>query len=187
MNVEKFNPIQTNAMPRKDKIKNLAWGVINNSLFRFTPPILTFFRKYRILLLKLFGADIEWTVSIHPKAKIEYPWNLKMGNLSSLGERSWVYAMDKICIGEKTCIGKDVYLLTGSHDISSPEFNLITKPINIGNCCWLTTGVTVLQGVSIGDGCVVSANSTVTKSIEPCSVFSGNPAKFIKKRIIKDA
>lgn len=138
-------------------------------------------------MLKLFGANLDWSVSIHPKAKIEYPWNLSMRNLSSLGENSWIYAMDKINIGEKTCIGKDVYLLTGSHDINSPTFNLITKPINIGSCCWLTTGVTVLPGVSIGDGCVVSANSTVVKSSEPWSVFSGNPAKFIKKRIIKDA
>lgn len=187
MNIESFKPIQTNAMPIKDKVKNLAWCMVNSTLFRFTPPILTFFRKYRILLLKLFGADIEWTVSIHPNAKIEYPWNLKMGNLSSLGKNSWIYAMDKICIGEKTCIGKDVYLLTGSHDIASSTFNLITKPINIGSCCWLTTGVTVLPGVSIGDGCVISANSIVAKTFDAWNVVGGNPAKFIKKRVIKDA
>lgn len=94
--------------------------------------------------------------------------------------------MDKIYIGEKTCIGKDVYLLTGSHDISSPTFNLTTKPIYIGNCCWLTTGVTILPGVSLGDGCVVSANSTVTKNIKSWQIVGGNPAKFIKKRIIKE-
>lgn len=38
MNIESFQPIQTNSMPRKDKLKNLFWGLINNSLFRFTPP-----------------------------------------------------------------------------------------------------------------------------------------------------
>lgn len=38
MNIESFQPIQTNALPRKDKFKNLAWGVINKTLFRFTPP-----------------------------------------------------------------------------------------------------------------------------------------------------
>lgn len=181
MNIESFQPIQTNSMPRKDKLKNLFWGLINNSLFRFTPPVLTFFRKYRVFLLKSFGANLDWTVSIHPKVKIDYPWNLSMKNLSSLGEGCWVYAMDNICIGEKTCIGKDVYLLTGSHDISSPTFNLITKPIDIGSFCWLTTGVTVLPGISIGDGCVVSANSTVIKSVDPWTIIGGNPAKYIKE------
>ena len=34
-----FNPIQTNAMPLKDKLKNMVWKIVNKTLFRFTPPI----------------------------------------------------------------------------------------------------------------------------------------------------
>ncbi len=182
-----YQPTQTNEMPRSQKIKNLIWGIVNSTIFRVTPPYFAIFRKSRVCMLRAFGAKIDWTASVHPKAKIEYPWNLTMGSLSSLGEKSWVYAMAPITIGEKTCIGKEAYLITGSHNISSNEFELITKPITIGNCCWLTTGVTVLQGITIGDYSVVAANSTVTKDIEPWSVFGGNPAKFIKKRVIKDA
>lgn len=140
-----------------------------------------------MLLLKLFGANVDWTSSIHPSAKIEYPWNLKIGPLSSLGEKSWIYAMAPITIGEKTCIGKEAYLITGSHNISSNNFELITRPINIGDCCWLTTGVTILPGVEIGNYSVIAANSTVTKSVDSWSVMGGNPAKFIKKREIKNA
>lgn len=33
-----YNPIQTNGMPKSQKIKNIIWLIINNSLFRFTPP-----------------------------------------------------------------------------------------------------------------------------------------------------
>lgn len=150
------------------------------------PPVFGAFRCYRVGLLRLFGAKIDWNVSIHPSAKIDYPWNLTMRNKSSLGENSWIYAMDKIVIGEKSCIGKDVYLLTGSHDIGKSTFDLVTKPIHIGNYCWVATASTLLPGVSLGDGCVVAANSVVTKSYDECSVVGGNPAKFIKKRIIKD-
>lgn len=138
-------------------------------------------------MLRLFGAQVDWNASIHPSAKIEYPWNLKMGRLSSIGEKAWVYAMSPITIGDMTCIGKEAYLITGSHNISSSSFELITKPITIGNGCWLTTGVTVLQGVEIGDFAVVAANATVTHHVDPWTVVGGNPAKFIKKRIIKDA
>lgn len=138
-------------------------------------------------LLKLFGANVDWTSSIHPSSKIEYPWNLTIGPLSSLGEKSWIYAMAPITIGEKTCIGKDTYLITGSHNISSTNFELTTKPINIGDCCWLTTGVTVLPGVEIGNYSVIAANSTVTRDVNSWSVVGGNPAKFIKKREIKNA
>lgn len=43
MNIESFEPIQTNAMPVKDKVKNLAWCMVNSTLFRFTPPHFNFF------------------------------------------------------------------------------------------------------------------------------------------------
>jgi len=38
-----FNPIQTNAMPVKMKVLNMAWGVVNSTLFRFTPPVFKIF------------------------------------------------------------------------------------------------------------------------------------------------
>ena len=181
-----FNPIQTNAIAVKDKLKNGVWRLVNKTLFRFTPPYLTFFRKYRVLLVRLFGGDVDWSVSLHPKATIDYPWNLKMGKKASLGENCWVYAMATISINELSCIGKDVYLLTGSHDIEKSTFDLITLPISIGKGCWLATATTVLPGISIGDYCVVAANSVVTRDLESNNVVGGNPAKFIKKRIIKE-
>lgn len=109
-----------------------------------------------------------------------------MGSLSSIGERCWVYALDNITIGEKTCIGKEVNLITGSHDIADSTFKLITKPINIGNCVWVTTRATILPGVQINDFAVVANNSVVTKDVQQNEIVGGNPAKFIKKRMITE-
>lgn len=150
------------------------------------PPQFSIFRKYRVLLVRSFGGHIDWNVSLHPSANIDYPWNLKMENKSSIGENCWVYAMAPISIGEFSCIGKDVYLLTGSHDIGKETFDLVTKPITIGKGCWVATSSTVLPNVTIGDYCVVGAGSVVTKSFDEYSVVGGNPAKFIKKRVIKE-
>lgn len=150
------------------------------------PPYLTIFRKWRVSLVRLFGGKIDWNVSLHPTAVIDYPWNLSMGNKSSLGEKCWIYAMAHIDIGDLSCIGKDVYLLTGSHDINRSTFDLITKPITIGKGCWVATSSTILPGVQIGDYSVVAAGSVVAKSMDDYSVVGGNPAKFIKRRIIKE-
>jgi len=182
-----YNPVQTNQMPTGLKVKNLVWKLVNKTLFRFTPPQLTFFRRWRVLLVRLFGGNIDWNVSIHPSATIDYPWNLKMRNRSSLGEKCWIYAMAPISIGEFSCIGKDVYLLTGSHDIEKNTFDLITRPITIGDGCWIATATTILPGISIGDYSVVAAGSVVCKSVDDNTVVGGNPARFIKKRIIRDA
>ena len=38
-----FNPIQPNAMPMKDKLKNIAWKFVNKTVFRFTPPRFNYF------------------------------------------------------------------------------------------------------------------------------------------------
>ena len=181
-----YTPVQTNEMATGEKVKNMVWGMINSTLLRFAPPQLAIFRKWRVVWLRLFGAKVDWSASVHPRAKIEYPWNLTMGRQSSIGERAWVYAMAPISIGENTCVGKETYLITGSHDIGSNRFELITKPITIGSGCWLTTGVTVLQGVTIGDYAVVAANATVVKDVEAWTVVGGNPARFIKKRVIED-
>ena len=50
------------------------------------------------------------------------------------------------------------------------------------NDVWIGQNVTIMPGVIIGDGAIIAANSTVVKSVEPYSIYSGNPAKFIKKR-----
>lgn len=181
----RFNPIQTNSMPRSEKIKNMIWGVVNNTLFRITPPVLSINRKLRVLMLRAFGAKISMSASIHPSAKIDYPWRLTMGERSSLGQKSWAYCLNNITIGENTCIGNDVYLLTGSHDITSPDFKLVTKPMTIGDGVWVATGSTILPGITLSDMTVVGASSVVVKSTETYDVIGGNPAKFIKKREIK--
>jgi len=180
-----YKPVQTNQMPASEKIANILWGLVNGSLFRITPAYFSVFRKLRVGLLNMFGAHVSYNASIHPSAKIDYPWRLKMGDYSSLGKHSWAYCLDKICIGENSCIGQDVYLLTGSHDVNSPHFDLVTKPVSIGSGVWVSTGCTVLPGVVLADMTVVGAGAVVTKSTEESDIIGGNPAKFIKKRDVK--
>ena len=132
-----------------------------------------------------YGRDIHTQASIARNCRIDYPWNVSIGEMSSIGSGAWVYALDKIMIGKNVCIGEDVRLITGSHDVTSPHFNLVTRPITINDNVWIATGAIVLPGVTIGEGAVVGAGSVVTKDVEPWSVVAGNPAKFIKKRELK--
>ena len=178
-----YNPVQTTPFSFKEKIKSRLWDLINGSLYRYSP---FFCRKFRVFLVNLFGGNVDNTCSLDRKSKIGHPWNLTMRHLSSLGENTWVYCLDKITIEEKCCIGKDVYLLTGNHDIEKPAFDLITKPILVKSNSWIATGAYILPNVVIGKNCVVAAKSLVNKSVEDNSVVGGNPAKFIKKREIKE-
>lgn len=132
------------------------------------------------------GGRLAPSVSLSRTARLDYPWNVSMGYRSSVGNHSWIYALDRITIGDNVCIGEDVRILTGSHDITSPTFDLITKPIVIEGNAWIVTGSTILPGVRIGEGAVVAAGAVVTKDVEPWTVVGGNPAKFIKKRVLAE-
>lgn len=180
-----YNPMQTSGMPLADKLKNMARKITHILLFRYSPAKTGIFRKWRVFILRLFGARISYKARIHPTAKIDYPWKLTMGDYSSLGEHSWAYCLDEISIGEKTCIGNDVYILTGSHDITSLSFDLVTKPVRIGNGVWVAVGSYILPGVTLADMTVVAAKSCVPKSTDEYDVVGGNPAKFIKKRVLQ--
>ena len=125
-------------------------------------------------------------ISLARKCRIDYPWRLRMDEKSSLGDGAWAYCLDNITIGKNCCIGEDVRLLTGSHDVASAHFDLVTRPIVIHDHVWIATGAIVLPGITIGEGAVVAAGAVVTKDVEPWMVVGGNPAKFIKKRVLKD-
>lgn len=54
--------------------------------------------------------------------------------------------------------------------------------VDIGNDVWIGYNVTILDGLSIGDGAIVAAGSVVTKDVPPYTIVGGIPAKIIKKR-----
>ena len=52
----------------------------------------------------------------------------------------------------------------------------------IGNDVWIGTNATIMPGIKIGDGAIIATNSTVTKNVEPYSIYAGNPARLIRYR-----
>lgn len=55
-------------------------------------------------------------------------------------------------------------------------------PIIVGNDVWISTGVTILSGVRIGNGAVIASNSLVTKDVPNYAIVAGVPARLIKYR-----
>lgn len=54
--------------------------------------------------------------------------------------------------------------------------------IHIGNDVWIGYNATIMAGVTIGDGAIIAANSTVVRDVEPYTIVGGNPANEIRKR-----
>ncbi len=54
--------------------------------------------------------------------------------------------------------------------------------VTIGNDCWINSNVTLISGISIGDGAIILTGSVVTRDVPPYSIVGGIPAKVIKYR-----
>lgn len=166
-----------------NKLGRLAWNICYWILFR--PFNLGAFRVWRNMILRLFGAKIHSKANIYASAKIWAPWNLEMGTYATLGPQVNCYNQGKITIGANTTISQGAYLCASSHDITDRKIPLVLKPIIIRDQAWVASESFVGPGVKIEQGAVVGARSAVFKDVEAWTVVGGNPAVFIKKRIIK--
>ena len=153
----------------------LSWLVF----CRWTPK---FFNPWRILVLKLFGANLLGIPFIHSTARIQIPWNLTMQHRACLGECANAYSLGKIQILEGATVAQEAYLCTGTHDFKDPSLQLITKPIKIGKNSFIGARAMILPGVSIGDRTIVGAMSVVSKDVPDHQIVAGNPAKKIGER-----
>ena len=165
------------------KIKRVVWNIAAAFLFR--PFITPVFRKWRIALLRLFGAKVEWDANVYASVKIWAPWMLQMGHRACLGPEVICYNQDWVVLEDETVVSQYTYLCTAGHDVSmmnSADKSLITAPIILKCKSWIGARSFIGMGVEIGEGAVVGATASVYKSVEPWSVVGGNPCKIIKMR-----
>jgi len=148
----------------------------------FRPFASRVFKKWRVLVLKCFGAKIAWSSHIYASVKIWAPWNLEMGANASLGPQVDCYNQGKITIGANTIISQKTYLCASSHDYTKANFPLVLKPITIGDGVWIAADAFIGPSVNIGNNTVIAARSVLIRNVEENSIMGGNPAKFIKSR-----
>ena len=89
---------------------------------------------------------------------------------------------EKINIGNNCMFANNLVIIDHDHvfDSNGAKEGIKSSPVNIGNNGWCGAGVTVLKGVSIGDGAVIAAGSVVTKDIPGHTLAAGVPAEVKK-------
>lgn len=175
-------------LSRRNKLARALWGVVWLLLYRPSPVPLHGWRRG---LLRLFGAKIGKPAYLYPSARIWAPWNLTMGDHSTLASGVDCYCVDRIKIGSFTTVSQYSFLCTASHDyldpaiLHQPQMPLVTAPITLGDRVWITADVFIAPGVSVGDGTVVLARSSLFTDLPPWVVASGNPATIQNKRLLR--
>lgn len=162
-----------------NKIARSVWQIVWLILYRPSPRL---FHAWRCLLLRLFGAKLGKAVHTYPSTRIWAPWNLEMGDHACLSEGVDCYCVARISIGAHSTISQYSFLCTASHDYTQKSMPLVIAPITIGERVWITADVFISPGVTIGDGAVVTARSSVFCDLPVWMVSRGNPAVPVKQR-----
>lgn len=168
----------------KYNLYKALWVVVWTLLIRPFPRASA--NKLEIVLLRLFGAKIGNGCNIYSSAKILVPYNLKLGDNVTLADRILIQNTAMVEIKSNSIISQGTYICAGTHNIYTKKFDTIRKPITIGENVWVAAECFVGPGVNIGDGAVAGACTVIFKDLEPWTVYIGNPAKSIKKRVIKN-
>ena len=164
-----------------NKMRCAVWNVVRLVLFR--PFGTKMFRPWRIVVLKLFGADVAWSAEVYASAKVWAPWLLTLGKHSCIGPHVIVYNQARVTLEDDACLSQYAYVCTAGHETgmtNNARKGLQIAPVTVAKGAWVGTRAFVNMGVMIGEGAVVGACACVVKDVAPRTVVGGNPASVIK-------
>ena len=121
-----------------------------------------------------YGSDVE----IFPNAYFESKGGLLTNSFTT------IICQEKIVIGDNVACGRNVTMRdnNGGHLISINGYRN-SMPIIIGDHVWLTQSVTIMSGVKIGDGTIISAGTLINSSFPARCVVGGSPARVTQRDV----
>jgi acetyltransferase-like isoleucine patch superfamily enzyme len=111
---------------------------------------------------------------------------VRIGGGTFLNQRVMIAAVDLVEIGEHCMFANGCFVTDGNHRFDDPDRpvpwqGFTTKgPTRVGDNVWCGANVVITSGVTIGERCVIGANSVVTEDIPPFSIAAGAPARVLR-------
>lgn len=139
------------------------------------------FDEIRKIFSKLIGKTVDDDFRVFPPFFTDFGKNIHLGKNVFINAGCKFQDQGGITIGDNALIGHNVVLATVNHNEDvKKRGNLIPAPIKIGNDVWIGSNATILPGVTVGDGAIIAAGAVVTKNVEPKTIVSGVPAKYVR-------
>ena len=176
---ERVEPVHVSPWTTRQKLARQLWFVVQGTVFRFS--LHNSFR-WRRVLLRMFGAKLGANVRVRPSIRVDVPWNLTIGENSSVGDHAILYCLGPVTLGRHVTISQYAHLCAGTHETNTRRMLLLKPPITIGDDAWIAADVFVGPGVTIGAGTLVGARSNVFGDLPANVVAVGSPARAVKPR-----
>jgi putative colanic acid biosynthesis acetyltransferase WcaF len=162
-----------------NRLLRSLWNVVWLLLCRCSPRPL---HRWRLLVMRMFGADVSFEAYVYPDTRIWAPWNLRMARHSTLGPGVTCYNPALVALGERAVVSQGTHLCTASHDYNDPAFQLFSRPICIDAGAWVAAECFIGPGVTVGDQAILGARTVLFHDAPANTIWVGNPATFKKDR-----
>ena len=138
------------------------------------------------------AAELDSHCQIMDFSFIDAGKSLKVGKYSTITWQCLIEGGAQTYIGDRVFLGPGTKILTSTYELNGyyaiehiPDECRATRygDIRIEDDAYLGANVTVLPGITIGEGAVIGANSLVTKNVEPWGIYVGTPCKKVGERI----
>lgn len=169
----------TTPYPRSEVLRRWLWLMVQSTLFRWSPRPL---HGFRLVLLRLFGAEIPGPAVVFPTVQIMFPWKLSLAPRSMVGPHVTLYNLAPVRLEYGANISQHCHLCAGTHDFTRWSMPLVAAPIVIGRNAWVGADVFVGPGVTLGELVVVGARSVVVKDLPARTVCAGSPCRPLRER-----
>jgi acetyltransferase-like isoleucine patch superfamily enzyme len=139
--------------------------------------------RVRLFLYRaVFGIKIGGGSAIHWQCRFWEPGRITIGEHTVIGNNALLDGRYGLVIGDRVVMASEVAIYTLQHDVDDPFFGSVGGPVFVEDYAYVGPRVTILPGVRIGQGAVVSAGAVVTKDVAPFAIVGGVPAQFIRER-----
>ncbi|MCC8112966.1 MAG: sugar O-acetyltransferase [Bacteroidales bacterium] len=137
--------------------------------------------EIRELMSEIVGYKVDETFRMFPPFYSDFGRNIHLGKNVFINCNCQFQDQGGIFIGDGALIGPSTIIATLNHD-QNPERrqNMRHAPVHIGRNVWTGAHVTILPGVTIGDGAIIAAGAVVNKDVPANVIVGGVPAKIIK-------
>jgi acetyltransferase-like isoleucine patch superfamily enzyme len=115
------------------------------------------------------------------------PARIRIGAGTFLNHGVMVAAMELVEIGEHCMFANGCFVTDADHRFDDPDRPITWQgfrskgPTRIGDNVWCGANVVITSGVTVGERCVIGANSVVNSDLPPHSIAVGAPARVIKQ------
>ncbi len=154
------------------------WGLVELAVLRNPLQVSS---RLRVAALRAFGATVGAGVVLRPGMRVRFPWKLRIGPRSWIGEDVWLHNQDSLRIGSDVVVSQDSFLTTGTHAFRT-DMALVTRPVVVEDGAWLTARCVVLGGSRVGRSALVLPGTVVSGEVPAGAMYGAPPAQVVGQR-----